>query len=194
VLDYPLAPEHPFPHAFDAALAARRWLGSLGFGQIALAGDSAGGALALGAMAADDKGSDIRSVVVFSPWTDLTLSGASFSDPTTHDPIFHGPDILSHAAKTYLAEADPRDGRASPLFDIPDVLAPLLIQVGTEELLLDDARRYAVGAAAKGGEVRLDIYEGLHHVFQNAVTALEGARHALDTAASFMTSNWRTMP
>lgn len=191
VLDYPLAPEHPFPHAFDAAVSARRWLALQGFGQIALVGDSAGGALALGAMAAKDDLSDIRSVVVFSPWVDLTLSGRSFNDPATHDPIFHGPDILSNAARTYLAGADPRDGRASPLFQIPHVPAPLLIQVGTEELLLDDARRYAEAAAEKGGEVRLEIYEGLHHVFQNAVAALEAARDSLDTAASFMTSNWR---
>jgi acetyl esterase/lipase len=191
VLDYPLAPEHPFPAAFDAAVASRRWLGDLGFTQITLAGDSAGGALALGAMAAEDIRSEVASVVVFSPWTDLALTGASFNDPSTYDPIFQPPQILAKAAETYLAGAAPRDMRASPLYDIPKALPPLAIQVGTDELLLDDARRYAFAAAAQGGEVQLDIYEGLHHVFQRSVMELQGARNALDAAAIFMKRHWR---
>src|SRR5579871_3084146 len=81
VLEYPLAPEHPFPAAYDAAVAARRWLGRQGFGQIALAGDSAGAALALGAMADEDESSRVASVIAFSPWTDLALTGASFNSP-----------------------------------------------------------------------------------------------------------------
>ncbi|TCR93407.1 alpha/beta hydrolase [Rhizobium sp. BK376] len=191
VLDYPLAPEHPFPAAFDAAVAARRWLGERGFGQIALTGDSAGGALVFGAMATEDIRSEVASVVVFSPWIDLALTGASFNDPATYDPIFLPPQILTKAAETYLAGAAPKDGRASPLYDIPKALPPLAIQVGTDELLLDDARRYAAAAAAQGGKVQLDIYEGLHHVFQRSVMELQGARHALDDAAVFMKCHWR---
>lgn len=191
VLDYPLAPEHPFPAAFDAAVAARRWLGEQGFDAVSLVGDSAGGALALGAMAAGgDRSPKVASVVVFSPWIDLALTGASFNDPAQHDPIFQPPQILANAAKTYLAGADPRDGRASPLFALPAAMAPVLIQVGTDELLLDDARRYADAAVGLGGEVRLDIYQGLHHVFQRSVAELEGARHALDEAAAFVTRHW----
>ena len=183
VLDYPLAPEHPFPAAYDASVAARRWLGTQGITQIALAGDSAGGALALAALrGAEDDPAAIAAVVVFSPWVDLTLSGQSFSDPATHDPIFKRP-VLSGAAEKYLAGTTAEDGRASPLYAVPDRLPPLAIQVGTDELLLDDAVRYAKAASAKGGEVRLDIYEGLHHVFQRSTEQLASARRALDAAA-----------
>lgn len=191
VLDYPLAPEHPFPAAFDAAIAARRWLALRGYNRIALVGDSAGGALALGAMTADDiSSSEVASVVVFSPWIDLALTGASFNDPATYDPIFRPSQILVNAAKTYLAGADARDYRASPLYGVPKLLPPLAIQVGRDELLLDDARRYAEVAAISGGEVRLDIYEGLHHVFQRSVVELQAARDALDAAAAFINRHW----
>jgi epsilon-lactone hydrolase len=190
VLDYPLAPEHPFPAAYDATVAAQRWLGTQGVTQIALVGDSAGGALALAAAGpAETIVPSVASIVVFSPWVDLALSGASFSSAETHDPIFQ-PELLAGAAATYLGAADPRDGRASPLYAIPDKLPPLAIQVGSDELLLDDARRYARAAAEKGGEVRLDIFEGLHHVFQRSTHELPSARRALDDAADFLSAHW----
>ncbi len=72
----------------------------------------------------------------------------------------------------------------------PEVLPPLLIQVGSDEILLDDARRYAQAAADKGGEVQLEIYEGLHHVFQNEVKDLPTARRALDAVAAFLSRHW----
>jgi acetyl esterase/lipase len=190
VPDYPLAPEHPFPAAFDAAVAARRWLGNQGVTQMALVGDSAGGALALAAAhpsaATEPK---VASIAVFSPWIDLALSGASFASNDTHDPVFQR-QVLTGAVAAYLGGADPRDGRASPLYNVPNDLPPLIIQVGTDELLLDDARRYAKAAAEKGGKVRLDIFEGLHHVFQRATTELPSARRALDDAASFLSVHW----
>jgi monoterpene epsilon-lactone hydrolase len=190
VLDYPLAPEHPFPAAFDAAVAARRWLGTQGVTQLASVGDSAGGALALAALhPSGSQAPAIAAIAVFSPWIDLALSGASFASAETHDPIFQ-PQILSDAAATYLGGADPRDGRASPLYAVPSDLPPLIIQVGTDELLLDDARRYAQAAAEKGGEVRLEIFEGLHHVFQSSTRELPSARRALDNVAGFLSSHW----
>ncbi|WP_419731051.1 alpha/beta hydrolase fold domain-containing protein [Lichenicola sp.] len=191
VLDYPLAPEHPFPAAHDAALAARRWLGDQGIARLAVVGDSAGGALAL--TVATDRHADrpaVTAAVVFSPWVDLALAGASFADPATRDRIFQ-PALLASAAATYLNGADPRDGRASPLYADIDTLPPLAIQVGSDELLLDDARRYAAVAAEKGGEVRLDVFEGLHHVFQRSVLELPTARQALDAAAAFLSRHWR---
>jgi monoterpene epsilon-lactone hydrolase len=190
VLDYPLAPEHPFPAAFDAAVAGRRWLGTQGVTQVALVGDSAGGALALAA--AHSKVGvvpKVASIAMFSPWIDLALTGASFTSAETYDPIFQ-PQLLTGAAATYLGGADPRDGRASPLYNIPDDLPPLIIQVGTDELLLDDARRYAKAAGEKGGEVRLELFEGLHHVFQRSTTELPSARRALDDAAAFLSAHW----
>lgn len=191
VLEYPLAPEHPFPAAHEAALAARCWLGEQGIGRLAVVGDSAGGALALSV--ATDRHADsptVAAVVVFSPWVDLALAGASFGDPATRDRIFQ-PPVLASAAATYLNGADPRDGRASPLYADIDTLPPLAIQVGSDELLLDDARRYAVLAAEKGGEVQLDVFEGLHHVFQRSVLELASARNALDAAAAFLSRHWR---
>ena len=191
VIDYPLAPEHPFPAAPDALAKAGRWLQSQGIRQMALVGDSAGGALSLAALGDEASGfPSVSSVVVFSPWTDLTLSGPSLLDPDTCDPIFK-PAMLTAAVEKYLAGADPMDGRASPLFAIPEKLPPLAIQVGTDELLLDDARRYAAAAAAQGGEVRLDIHEGLHHVFQRSTEELPSARNALDAAARFLSDHWQ---
>ncbi|WFR94097.1 alpha/beta hydrolase fold domain-containing protein [Rhizobium tumorigenes] len=190
VLDYPLAPEHPFPAAFDAAAAAPQWLKAQGYPQIALAGDSAGGAMVLASLAVERlEWPSVSAVIVFSPWVDLTLSGPSLLDPDTHDPVFK-PEILAAAVDKYLAGADPRDDRASPLFAIPDSLPPLAIQVGTDELLLDDARRYAAAAATRGGEVRLDIYDGLHHVFQRSTEELPSAGNALDAAAQFLSDHW----
>ncbi len=190
VLDYPLAPAHPFPAAYDAVVAALRWLGTQGITQVAIIGDSAGGGLALAALSAPERGVGVASVVVFSPWTDLAMTGASFTDPATYDPIFQ-PPLLPAAAATYLAGADAKDGRASPLYALPEALPPLLIQVGADERLLDDARRYATAAGAKFGVVQLDIFEGLHHVFQQAVAQLASAGRALDDAAAFLTRHWQ---
>lgn len=184
-LDYPLAPEHPFPAAYEATVAARRWLESQGVKHIALSGNSAGGALALAAMNAPS----VAAVAVFSPWTDLALTGASSTNPESYDPIFQRP-VLEGAAKTYLGGADPRDPRASPLYDLPAALPPLAIQVGSDELLLDDARRYAAAAAKKGGEVSLEIFDGLHHVFQRSTEELPSARRALDNVAVFLSRHW----
>ncbi|WP_342627524.1 alpha/beta hydrolase [Nguyenibacter vanlangensis] len=190
VLDYPLAPEHPFPAAPNAAAAALRWLAAQGVAEVALAGDSAGGALILAALALCGPGAPkVASVVAFSPWLDLAFTGPSFTDPQTHDPVLTR-EILRGGAGAYLAGAVPTDGRASPLYEIPQNLPPILIQVGEDELLLDDSRRYAEVAAMRGGEVQLDVFEGLHHVFQSSVSALPSARRALDDTASFIATHW----
>ncbi len=190
VLEYPLAPARPFPAAYDAVIAALPWLGSRGFAYVSLVGDSAGGGLVLAASNAHVPASPaIRSVVALSPWTDLACSGESFSDPNVIDPIFD-PVVLREAASVYLAGADDRDGRASPLYAISDDVPPIAIQVGSDERLLDDSRRYAAFAAARGGVVYLDVFEGLHHVFQRSTTELAAARRALDKAAAFIDTNW----
>jgi acetyl esterase/lipase len=190
-LEYPLAPEQPFPAAYDATRAALQWLGRQGIAQVALAGDSCGGGLVLSTLGAPvPDAPTVASIVVFSPWVDLALTGASFNDPATHDPIFK-PPMLAGAAANYLRGVEARDERASPLFGQPRSLPPLAIQVGSAELLLDDSRSYAAMAAQRGGEVRLDIFEGLHHVFQRAVVELPPARLALDNAADFMSTHWR---
>ena len=201
VCDYPLAPETPFPAAYNMGLTVLQWLKTQNFSQIALIGDSAGGGLALATLAATQSEfiqtadspnlhpPPVSAVVVFSPWTDLALTGPSFTSPDMRDPIFK-PERVARAAAAYLGNVDPKDGRASPLYRIPDILPPLLIQVGTEELLLDDARRYAALAAEKGGEVHLEIFEGLHHVFQRQTADLSSARRAIDATADFVSTNW----
>ena len=191
VADYPLAPEHVFPAAHKAAAALRRWLGSQGVSQVALVGDSAGGALALSVLGdAATSSPAIAAIAVFSPWLDLAMTGASVTSPDIRDPIFFQPGVLAEPAATYLAGADPKDGLASPLYAVPEVLPPLLIQVGSDEILLDDSRRYAQAAADKGGEVQLDVFEGLHHVFQGAASELPTARRALDAVAAFLGRHW----
>jgi len=184
VLDYPLAPEHPFPAAPDKVVQVLSALIEDGITDITLVGDSAGGALSLIALQYPHLAAHIRAVVVFSPWTDLTFSGESFNDPNMRDPIFQ-PAILQDAAHAYLQGADAKDQRASPLFEHTNSLPPILIQVGSEELLLSDATRYASKAEERGGVVQLDIYEGMHHVFQRDVQ-LDATRHALEAAAAFI--------
>jgi acetyl esterase/lipase len=190
-VDYPLAPEHPFPSAYYAILRAADWLTAGHTQAYAVMGDSAGGGLALALARGVPSGRKPRSVAVFSPWTDLALTGSSFNDPATTDPVFK-PDVLAGLAQSYLNGADPQDWRASPLYGIPNEPPPMLIQVGTHELLLDDATRYAKAVAGKGGEVRLELYEGLHHVFQRDTGTLTIADQALNRAAEFVSRHWET--
>jgi acetyl esterase/lipase len=188
-IDYPLAPEAPFPAAFDAAFKARDWLARRDIDSYALMGDSAGGGLALALLPATTSEMLPASVVVFSPWTDLARTGHSFNDSNVHDPIFR-PAYLAGLAVAYLDGADPLDGRASPLYEIPADAPPILIQVGTSELLLDDARRYAEAAVGLGVEVALQRFNGLHHVFQRDAGRLALADFALDEAARFIKAHW----
>ena len=123
--------------------------------------------------------------VVFSPWADLAFTGASMKDPAVADPLI-GYDYLQDCAHKYLGAADSRDPLASPLFGDLQGLPPLLIQVGTDERLLDDARQYADRATQAGVSVELEIFEGMHHVFQLDVAHLESSRIALDRAARFL--------
>jgi epsilon-lactone hydrolase len=188
VVDYPLAPEATLPAAPDAAKAAWRWLVAQGFDRIAVVGDSAGGGLSLVTLAElirEPLGAPPAAGVVFSPWTDLAFTGASMKDLTVADPLI-GYEYLQDCARKYLGAADPRDPLASPLFGDLRGLPPLLIQVGTDERLLDDARRYADLATLAGVSVELEIFEGMHHVFQLDVAHLETSRAALDSAAQFL--------
>jgi len=190
VLDYPLAPEHPYPAARDAVLDARRWLAEVGIDSLSLMGDSAGGGLVLATLSQHAERSPlVCSVVVFSPWTDLALESDSMNSAQTHDPVFQKA-ILANAAGAYLAGADAKHPQASALYGIPAGLPPVFIQVGEDELLLDDSKLYAERAAASGAAVKLDIYEGLHHVFQRAVAELPSARNAFNDAAAFVSKNW----
>jgi len=184
-LDYPLAPESQLPEALDLAVRTLDRI-CCSHAAVAIAGDSAGGGLALSTAArAVREGLKIAAVAAFSPWTDLSLSGASVRKHQITDPLLD-PAYLRHSAAAYLGCADPEDPRASPLFGAMNGLPPLLIQVGSDEILLDDSRRFALAAVNAGGTVRLEIWEGMHHVFQLNLEQLVSARRALDGAGEFL--------
>jgi monoterpene epsilon-lactone hydrolase len=166
--EYRLAPEHPFPAAIDDVLAVWRWLRAEGQGarSIAVAGDSAGGGLAVSLLvAARDAGQELpAAAVLMSPTVDLTSSGASMTERVDQDP-FSTPDMLRVFAARYLAGTDPKTPLASPLFAPLAGLPPLLILVGTADLLLSDSERLAAKAAEAGVDVTLEVGEGLPHVY-----------------------------
>jgi acetyl esterase/lipase len=188
IVDYPLAPEAKLPAAPDAALAAWRWLIAQGFKQIAIVGDSAGGGLSLVTLThliKQPRGSTPVAGVVFSPWTDMTFTGASMTNPALVDPLISY-EYLQDCAQKYRGTVAASDPLASPLLGDLRGLPPLLIQVGTDERLLDDSRQFAERAARAGVSVQLEIWEGMHHVFQLDVAHIESSRVALDNTARFL--------
>lgn len=193
-LDYRLAPEHPFPAAVEDGLAAYRALLDSGTDPAALvlAGDSAGAGLAVATLlAAREAGlPQPAAAVLFSPFADLTLSGESMRTKEDADPIFTAADILAYA-DLYLGAADRSHPLASPALADLTGLPPLLVQVGSHEVLLDDAVRLAARAAAADVAVTLDVHPGLTHVFQHQYDALPAAAAALTAAARFLTTHLR---
>jgi len=175
VVDYRLAPEHPFPAALEDARAA---LDALEAREIAIAGDSAGGGLALTLLGESERA---RAGVVLSPWADLALTGESMQTRAGEDWLLSR-GLLAKAAGQYLNGHDPRDGRASPLFASPNRLPPIQIHAGSAEVLLDDARRFA----AIHQNVTLEVWEGMPHVFPRNVRSLYAARAALDSVGHFL--------
>jgi monoterpene epsilon-lactone hydrolase len=188
-LEYPLAPERPFPAAVDAAVAA---VGSLAVPgpQLAFVGDSAGGGLAVAVLQAlRDAGAPLPAVAaVISPLVDLTVSGASVTERADRDPMLGGAGIAAIAA-AYLGGADPRSPRASPLFASLAGLPPLLVQVGSDEVLFSDAERLVQAARAAGVDATLDVGEGLFHVYQAVADAPEAVL-ATDRLGAFVRRSW----
>jgi monoterpene epsilon-lactone hydrolase len=188
-LEYRLAPEHPFPAAVEDVLAAYRELldGGLRASDIVLAGDSAGGGLAIATMLAAGR-ADLpqpAGAAIFSPWVDLTLAGESMDTRAALDPIFNR-ERLGALADQYLAGQDPRDELISPVFADLTGLPPLLVQVGSHEVLLDDAVRLASRARECEVDVILDVVAGVPHVFQSFAGTLDEADEALDRAGRFL--------
>jgi monoterpene epsilon-lactone hydrolase len=192
-LDYRLAPEHPFPAAIEDGLAAYRSLLDAGTDptSIVFAGDSAGGGLTVTtSLAARDAGLPLpAAIVAFSPGFDLTRTGRSMTTKEGIDPFFTR-EGMAHTAEMYLAGQDPAQPLLSPAVhaDLAG-LPPMLLQVGTNELLLDDAVRLAARASEAEVDVVLDITAGVPHVFQAFVGALDEAGQALDRAALFLTQH-----
>jgi len=177
--EYRLAPEHHFPAAIDDVIAAYRWLRTdqrLSASSIAVAGDSAGGGLAVGLLVATRDAAEAlpAAAALMSPTVDLTSSGASMKERVDQDPI-STPAMLRQFAADYLAGADPRTPLASPLFASLAGLPPLLVLVGTADLLLSDSERLAAAADQAGVDVTLEIGEGLPHVYPLMLGAPEAA-------------------
>jgi acetyl esterase/lipase len=188
-VDYRLAPENPYPAAVEDAKAAYEGLLSQGLepSNIAISGESAGGGLTAAVLLAL-RDADIpmpSSAFVMSPWTDLTLSGNTLVDRQDVDPILTG-EALRLRVGDYVASANPSDPFISPVFADLRGLPPILIQVGSHEILLSDAVRFAEAAANADVEVTLEVVPGVPHVFQAYAAVLDEGDAALDRAATFL--------
>lgn len=187
--NYRLAPENPFPAAVHDALAAYRGLLAEGHSpqHLVLAGDSAGGGLALSLMLAlRAAGTPLpAAAALFSPWTDLAATGASIRTNAARCAMFNGADI-GPSARYYLGSADPRNPLASPLYADLFGLPSLLIHVGADECLRDDSTRVAEKARASGVPVELKVWPVVPHAWQLAMQILPEARQSLRETTEFL--------
>lgn len=191
--DYRLAPEHPYPTAVEDAWSAYWWLLAQGIApaQIVIAGDSAGGGLTIALMLAlRDAGMPLPAGgVCLSPWFDLALTGPSMAANEQSD--YLNDAILRTAAALYLGEHDVRGPLASPLYADLRGLPPLLIQVGTAEMLLDDGRRFVARARQAGVSITLEEYAGMVHVWHFTYLLEPRARQAVHSAGAFVAQHTR---
>ena len=191
-VDYRLAPEHPYPAAVDDALAAYEALLDNGIApsDIAFAGESAGGGLAIATLVnARDHGLPLPAAAfVMSPYVDLTLAGTTMETKREVDPLLSR-ELLQPRVADYTAGQDAALPLISPVFADLSGLPPLIIQAGSHEVLLDDAVRLARQAAAADVEVTLDITPGVPHVFQAYSPMLDEAAAALDRAGQLLSAH-----
>jgi len=191
-VDYRLAPEHPYPAAVDDALAAYEALlhDGIAASDIAFAGESAGGGLAIATLVnARDHGLPLPAAAfVMSPYADLTLAGATMETKREADPLL-STQALRARATDYTSGHDAALGLISPIFAELTGLPPLIIQAGSHEVLLDDAIRLAQQAATADVEVTLDITPRVPHVFQVYYPILDEAAAALDRAGQFLSAH-----
>jgi acetyl esterase/lipase len=189
LIDYRLAPENPFPAALEDSTAAYKWLLSQGIvaGDIIIAGDSAGGGLTISTLVSlKEKGiPSPAAAVLISPWVDLAITGDSIISKADIDPMVTKEGLIE-MAEAYMGDTDPRTPLASPLFADLEDLPPMLIHVGTAEILLDDAIRIFDHARKAGVEVTLNKAEGMCHVWHFFTIMLPEALEAIEEVARFM--------
>ena len=189
-VDYRVAPEHPFPAALDDAVTSYNWLLEQGYAekQIVVAGDSAGGGLAM-ALCHTLKSESKKmpaGIVAMSPWADLTASGSSYTDNFDIDPVFGNERSELIFENPYIGDSDPKDPRISPMFGDFEGFPPMLIQSGTDEMLLSDSETVATKAKSAGVKVRFTKYPGMVHVFQMAGTIMEESKAAWAEVRRFL--------
>jgi acetyl esterase/lipase len=188
--DYRLAPEHPFPAAVQDAEAVYRALVERGSGRIAIVGDSAGGGLslvltALAVAKLQSIGAAPVGTVALSPLNDLTLSARSWETREAADPYFTKAQGMS-MAPLYVGNHDPKDPLISPVFGHLAGLPPVRIHVGEDEVLLDDSLHYVERAVAAGVDARVDVWQGMPHVFLSGAGQLAAADAALQAVGTFL--------
>ena len=185
--DYRLAPEHPYPAALEDAVKIWDYLMHLGYGarDIIIAGDSAGGnlALVLTLKLKEQKRILPRGLVLFSPWTDLTRSGKSHKTKCQSDPILTE-EYLTRAILDYAAGEDLQNPLISPLYGDFDGFPPVLIQAGSNEVLLSDSKNLHKQMVLHHVGARVTVYQGMWHVFQ--MSPFKTAYEAMDQAAEFI--------
>lgn len=189
-IDYRVAPENPYPAALEDAVSAYHWLIEKGYAQdkILVAGDSAGGGLALAlVLYLRDHGEKLPAgIIAMSPWTDLTSSGASYQTNFQKDPLFGNTKDSLVYNRDYVGLEDPRNPYISPVFGDFTDFPPMLIQAGSYEMLLSDSVTVAKKAKESGVKVRLHIYSGMFHVFQMAMKIMPESRQAWNEVGKFL--------
>jgi epsilon-lactone hydrolase len=192
LIDYRLAPEHPYPAAVEDAVLAYRWLLKNGYpsNNIVIAGDSAGGGLAIAALVKlRDLGEPLPAAAVcLSAWTDLELTGESMKTHIQKDP-FLTPSWLQYMAKHYVADNDFRLPLISPIYADLAMLPPLLIQAGSDEILLSDSIRIAERARKAGIDTTLDVWENMWHVWHFFAGKMPEAKSAINRISNFIHEN-----
>jgi monoterpene epsilon-lactone hydrolase len=189
LIGYRLAPEHPFPAAVEDSVTGYRWLLSSGVkpGRVVIAGESAGGGLTVATLVAlRDAGEPLPAAAVpVSPWVDMEALGESMVTKAEVDPLVQH-DHLLELARTYLGNADPRTPLAAPIYADLAGLPPLLIQVGTAEVLFDDATRLAEKAESAGVQVVFEAWEDMVHMWHFFAGMLPEGQQAIDRIGEFV--------